>query len=178
MNQGLPLLAASSVSIPFILPLQGGLRGTEKGVPLPPFLRPAAGQSVCSTRDASLSPARQAPPGPWLRQAGRRGAGPPLLASTLTHCPVIFRCPHPPADRLPVLGRGKEPTLLPSVLPSPPTLLSKGAWLSPLSVLAARCWVWRVDRLGPGHRSDPLAALRLKWQSFLLVRSARTSRGL
>ena len=115
------MLAASSVSIPFILPLQGGLRGTEKGVPLPPFLWRAAWQSVCSARDASLSPARQAPPGPWLRRAGRRGAGPPLPASTLTHCPVIFRCPHPPADRLPVLGRGREPTLLPTVLPSIPS---------------------------------------------------------
>lgn len=97
-------------------------------------------------------------------RAGQRGAGPPLVASTLTHCPVIFRCPHPPADRPLVPGGGRETTLLCVVLPSPPTLLSNGAWLSPLSARSARCWVWRVDRLGP--EVTPPAALGLKWQSL------------
>lgn len=133
----------------------GRAEGHREGC-APATLPTTSCRAVCLLRPRCLiEPSPLAPPGPWLRRAGRRGAGPPLPASTLIHCQVIFRCLHPPADRLPVLGGGREPTLLPAILPSPPTLLSKGAWLSPLSLLAAKCWVWRVNRLGPGHRSDP-----------------------
>lgn len=91
---------------------------------------PAAGQSVCSARDASSTPARRAPPGPWLRRAGRRRAGPPLVASTLTHCPVIFRCPHPPADR-PLVpgGAGRPPSWCGPPISTHPPL--KGCLASP-----------------------------------------------
>lgn len=136
-------------------------------------------------RPGSLSappemPHRPRPAGPLpVRGCGGRAGGelallwwPPPLLTARSSSAVRTHLPIAPWSWA---GQGDHPPG--AVLPSPPTLPSKGAWLPPLSAVSR---VLGAEGGPPGSRAQkrPPAAPGLKWQSLLLVRSARTPRSL
>lgn len=80
-----------------------------------PATLPTTGcRAVCLLRPRCLiEPSPPAPPGPWLRRAGRRGAGPPLPASTLfTARSSSAVCTHLPIASQSWAGAGSPPSSL------------------------------------------------------------------
>lgn len=169
MNQGPLLLAASSVSVPFISASAGRAEGTERCAPatLPTDRLP--GSLSAPPEDASSSLARRPLPGPWLRRAGRRELALPLPGlhpSLPGHLPLSApTCRSPPQSWA---GAGNPPSSLRSSHLHHPPL--KGCWLSSLTAGSKVLECGGGNRLGQGHRSDPTAPGHREQQSFLLVR--------
>ena len=151
MNQGPPLLVASSLSTPFILPLQGGLRGTEKGVPLP--VSTAGCLAVCLLRPRCLI--NPSPPGPSRSVAaagGPEGSWPSFAGlhpySLPGHLPLSApTCRLPPG---PGRGQGDHPPPCgPPISTHPP--LKRCLAFPPLSAVSK---VLGVEGGPPGSRAQ------------------------